>query len=125
MSRMRKLALLQWVGIFVAPFAWVGQHLVGQAVGQISCSVANGRWGVSNDAWQIGLMVAAGLLIIGSEAAAVVVYRGTRESDYQSPPPLGRLQLFAIAAMATNFILLVIVLLDGIASIVDPSCRQS
>jgi hypothetical protein len=125
MSRMRKLALLQWVGIFVAPFAWVGQHLIGQAVAQISCSVANGPWGVSNDAWQVGLMVGAGLLILASEAAAVVVYRGTRESDYQSPPPLGRLQLFSIAAMSTNLLFLVIVLLDGIASIVDVSCRQS
>ena len=125
MSRMRKLAVLQWVGIFVAPFAWVGQHLVGQAVGQISCSVANGQWGVSNDTWQIALMITAVLLIVASEAAAVAVYLGTRQADYQSPPPMGRLQLFAIAAMAANLIFLVIVVLDGIASVVDVSCRQS
>ncbi|MEN3340671.1 MAG: hypothetical protein V7644_75 [Actinomycetota bacterium] len=125
MSRIQKLAVLQWVGIFVAPLAWVGQHMVGQAIAQVSCSVANARWGVSNDAWQIGLLVGACLLILASEGAAIAVYRGTREGDYQSPPPVGRLQLFAVAAMTTNFLLFVIVLLDGIAGVVDPACRQS
>jgi hypothetical protein len=34
-------------------------------------------------------------------------------------------QLIAIGAMTTNLIYLVIVLLDGIASIVEIACRQS
>lgn len=125
MSRMRTLTVLQWVGVFVAPAAWWAQHVVGQAAAQISCSVANSRWHVSNDAWQIGLLVGSGLLIVASGAAAVLVYLGTRESDYESPPPSGRMQLFSIASMVTNFLLLIIVLLDGIASVVDVNCRQS
>jgi hypothetical protein len=117
--------VLQWLGVFVAPLAWIGQHAVGQAAAQVSCSAANTSWSISNDAWQIGLLVGAGLLILASEAAAIAVYRGTKEASYQSPPPSGRFQLFSIAAMATNLILLVIVLLDGIASVVDIACSQS
>ena len=125
MSRLQKLAVLQWVGVLVAPFAWFGEFLVAQAIGQVSCSTANVRWDVSNDAWQITLMVGAGLLILVSEAAAVAVYRGTRESSYLSPPPVGRLRLIAVAAMATNLISLAIVLLGGIASVVDVGCTGS
>jgi hypothetical protein len=119
------MKVLQWVGFFVAPAAWFGQHLVGQAIGQASCSAANASWGVSNRAWQIALLAGACTLILLSEAAAVAVFRGTRTASYESPPPEGRIQLIAIAAMATNLIYLVIVLLDGIVSIVDVACRQS
>lgn len=125
MSRARTLGLLQWVGVLVAPLAWWGQHVIGQAAAQASCSVANARWHLSNDAWQIGLLAGSVLLILASGAAAVAVYLGTRESSYQSPPPPGRMQLFAIGAMVTDFLMLVIVLLDGIATVVDVPCRQS
>lgn len=122
---MRRLSLLQWVGIFVAPAAWLGQHLVGQAAAQASCSVANVRWNISNDAWQIGLLAGAAALIIASGVAAIAVYRATRTRSYEDPPPVGRLQLISIAAMTTNLLLLVIVLLDGIASATDTPCVQS
>jgi hypothetical protein len=116
---------LPWIGLFVAPGAWFGQHLVGQAIAQASCSAANLSWGVSNRAWQVVLLIAASVLILAAEAASVAAYRDTQRVSYQSPPPPGRVQLIAIAAMTTNLIYLVIVLLDGIASIVDISCRQS
>jgi hypothetical protein len=115
--------VLQWLGLFVAPWAWFLQHLIGQGVSAATCTQANLTWGISNDAWQIGLMIGAGLLILLSEGAAVVAFRATRGTSYEDAPPLGRVQLIAIAAMATNLIYLVIVLLDGIASIVDVGCR--
>jgi hypothetical protein len=119
----RRVAVLQWLGLLVAPWAWFMQHLIGQAVSQASCTAANTTWGISNDAWQIGLLIGAGLLILLSEGAAVVAFRSTRRDSYEDAPPLGRVQLIAIAAMATNLIYLVIVLLDGIASIVGAACR--
>ncbi|MGH2935533.1 MAG: hypothetical protein ACRDL2_13610 [Gaiellaceae bacterium] len=122
---MRRVAALQWIGLFVAPTAWWGQHLIGQAIAQAQCSVANTTWHVSNREWQVGLLTGAGLLILASEAAAVAAYRETREADHESPPPLGRIQLISIAAMTANVLFLVIVLLDGIASIIDTACRQS
>jgi hypothetical protein len=125
MTRARAVFVLQWLGLFVAPAAWFAQHVIGQAVAQASCSAADASWGVSNRAWQIGLLAGAGALILLSEAAAVAAFRATRESSHESPPPLGRVQLIAIAAMTTNLIYLVIVLLDGIASITGAGCRQS
>jgi heme/copper-type cytochrome/quinol oxidase subunit 2 len=124
-TRLRRLERLQWAGLFVAPLAWVGQHLIGQAAAQLSCSVANRGWGVSNQAWQVGLLVGSCVLIVGAGAAAVVVLLETRKQSYEDPPPVGRLQMFAIAALVTNFLLLLIVLMDGIGSIVDIQCRQS
>lgn len=122
---LRTLSALQWLGLFVAPAAWFAQHAIGQAIGQASCSSANTSWGVSNTAWQIGLLIGAGILILLSEAAAVGVYLATRESTYQDAPPAGRLQLIAIASMTTNLLYLAIILLDGIASIVARGCAQS
>jgi hypothetical protein len=122
MKSLRRVAVLQWLGLFVAPIAWFLQHLIGQAVAQASCSRVNEAWGVSNDAWQIVLLVVAGSLILLSEAAAVAAFLGTRDSSYEEPPPLGRMQLIAIGAMTTNLLYLVIVLLDGIASIVNGGC---
>ena len=118
------IRVFQWVGFFVAPLAWFAQHLIGQAISQASCSSANATWGVSNETWQIVLLAGAGALILLSEGAAVAAFRSTGAS-YQDPPPGGRVRLIAIAAMTTNLIYLVIVLLDGIASIVDIACRQS
>jgi hypothetical protein len=125
MTRLQRLAILQWAGLFVAPAAWLGQHLIGQAVAQLRCSVANTQWNVSNTAWQIVLLVVSATLILASIGAAVAVFRATSDADYTSAPPVGRMQMFAIAAMTTNLLLLVIVLLDGIASVVDITCRQS
>jgi hypothetical protein len=116
---------LPWIGFFVAPAAWFGQHLIGQAIGQASCSAANLSWGVSTRTWQITLLAVAATLILVSEAAAVAAFRAVPNSSYESPPPEGRVKLIAIAAMTTNLIYLVIVLLDGIVAIVDVGCRQS
>lgn len=115
---------LPWIGFFVAPAAWFGQHLVGQAIGQAGCSEANLSWGVSTRTWQIALLAVASMLILASEAAAVVAFRRTRGASYASAPPVGRVRLIAITAMTTNLIYLVIVLLDGIVSIADVGCRQ-
>jgi len=123
---MRRAAVLQWIGLLVAPLTWIAQHAIGQGISQVSCSEANTTWGVSNTEWQIALLVVAGLLILLSEGAAIAAYRATRtQGGYDSPPPLGRIQLISIASMCTNVLFLVIVLLDGVASIVDIACRQS
>jgi heme/copper-type cytochrome/quinol oxidase subunit 2 len=119
------MKLIPWLGLFVAPAAWFGQHAVGQAIAQASCSAADASWGLSNRTWQIVLLVVASVLILGAEAAAVASFRRTEPATYEDPAPAGRVQLIAVAAMTTNLIYLVIVLLDGIASIVGVQCRQS
>jgi hypothetical protein len=125
MTSLRKVAILQWIGLFVAPAAWIAQHAIGQGVSNASCTRVNEAWGISNVTWQIVLMCVAGSLILLSEAAAVAAFLGLRGQSYEDAPPLGRMQLIAIAAMTTNLIYLVIVLLDGVASIVHAGCVQA
>ena len=131
----RRLSVLQWVGVVAAPLAWTGQHVVGYGVGQARCSVAGMRWGIGFDTWQLAILAAAGLLVLASEAAAVVVFLATRETNYGDGPPgsgrwggavpYTRLHFFATAAMVANVLFLAIILMDGLGSVFDPLCVQS
>jgi hypothetical protein len=121
----RTLGVLQWVGVFVGGLAWTVQHVMGFGVTDAACSAAGLRWGIGNDAWQITLVIVVSLIILGAEAASIAVFLSTREAEEQDPPPAGRLHFFAAAAMLANLLFLVIVLLDGIASVSNILCRQS
>jgi hypothetical protein len=131
---LRRLSVVQWVGVMAAPLAWTGQHIVGYGVGQARCEVG-ANWGIGFDAWQLAIVVVAGLLIVVSEAAAVTVFLATREVNYGDGPPedgrwagvvpLSRLHFFATAAMVANVLFLAIVLMDGLASVFDSLCVQS
>jgi hypothetical protein len=131
----RKLSVLQWVGVVVAPLAWTGQHVVGYGVGQATCSVGGMSWGVGFDTWQLAIMACAGLLILASEAAAVTVFVATRETNYGDGPPgagrwggavpYSRLHFFATAAMVANVLFLTAILLSGLGSVFSTLCAQS
>jgi hypothetical protein len=121
----RRLGILQWLGLIAGAATWWAQHVVGFGITQAECSSGGASWGIGNDVWQIALLVASALLILAAEAASVAVFLRTRETSYaEDPPPLSRMQFFAIAAMVANAIFLAIVLLDGLASIFNVVCRQ-
>jgi hypothetical protein len=132
---LRRLGIVQWIGVVVAPLAWTGQHVVGYGVGQASCSVAGMRWGIGFDTWQLAILAAAGLLVVISEAAAVTVFLATRETNYGDGPPgdgrwagavpYSRLHFFATAAMVANVLFLAVIFLDGLGSVFDSLCVQS
>ena len=131
---LRRLALVQWIGVVVAPLAWTGQHVVGYGVGQARCT-AGANWGISYDTWQLAILAAAGLLVLVSEAAAVTVFLATREANYGDGPagegrwggavPYTRLHFFATAAMVANVLFLTVILLDSLGSVFDSLCVQS
>ena len=131
---LRRLSVVQWVGVMVAPLAWTGQHVVGYGVGQARCEVG-AAWNIGFDTWQLAILAAAALLILISEAAAVTVFVATREVNYGDGPPddgrlagvvpASRLHFFATAAMVANVLFLAIVFLDGLASVFDSLCVQS
>jgi len=124
-SRLRLLGMLQWAGLLVGAGVWGGQHIVGFGITQAECSAGGAHWGIGNDVWQATLMGITALFIVAAEVAAVAVFRGTEGTSYDTgDPPPGRLRFFAIAAMAGNLIFLMIVLLDGFASIFNVVCRQ-
>ena len=130
-----QLAVVQWIGVVVAPLAWTGQHVVGYGVGQARCSVGGASWGIAYDTWQLAILAAAGLLVAVSEAAAVTVFLETRATNYGDGPPgegrwggavpYSRLHFFAMAAMVANVLFLAAILMDGFASVFDSLCVQS
>jgi hypothetical protein len=130
-----QLAVIQWIGVVVAPLAWTGQHVVGYGVGQARCSVAGASWGIGYDTWQLAILVAAGLLVVASEAAAVTVFLATRDTNYGDGPPgegrwggavpYSRLHFFAMAAMVANVLFLTVIFLDGLGSVANSLCVQS
>lgn len=132
---LRRLSVVQWIGVVVAPLAWTGQHVVGYGVGQARCSVGGMNWGIGFDTWQLAILAAAGLLILISEAAAVTVFIATRGTNYGDGPagegrwagtvPHTRIHFFATAAMVANVLFLTVVLVDGLASVFDSLCAQS
>ena len=121
---LRRLEILQWVGLLAGALVWTGQHVVGYGITEAECSRGGMHWGITNDVWQGVLLGAAALLVLAAEAAAVAVVYRTRESSYESPPASGRIRFFAIAAVAANLIFLTIMLLDGLAAIFNIACRQ-
>jgi hypothetical protein len=131
---LRRLSVVQWVGVVVAPLAWTGQHIVGYGVGQARCEVGV-NWGIGYDTWQLAIMAAAGVLVLISEAAAVTVFLATREANYGDGPPgegrwggvvpYTRLHFFATTAMVANVLFLTVILLDGLGAVANSLCVQS
>ena len=122
---LRRLAVLQWVGLILGAWVWGAQHVLGWGITEAACNSGHAAAGINHDLWQAILTAAAAVLVVGGEAAAIAVIRATRDSSYESAPPVGRLRFAAIAALAANVIFLVIILLDGLAAIFNVACRQA
>ena len=121
----RRLSTLQWTALLLGALAWTAQHVIGFGVTQAECGLGGRHWGIDNTVWQATTMGVAVMLILAAQALAVLVYLRTRPCHYTDEPPESRIRFFAITAMPVNAVLLVIVLLDGFASIFDEVCRQS
>jgi ABC-type nickel/cobalt efflux system permease component RcnA len=119
----RRLAVLQWVGLLLGAVVWAAQHALGWGFTEATCS--SGHLTSNNDLWQAVFMSVAGALVLGAGAAAIGVLLETRELSYEDEPPLSRIRFFAIAAVAANVLFLMIILLDGFASIFNIACRQA
>jgi hypothetical protein len=122
---MRRLSILQWVGLALGGVVWFAGHVVGFAITQAECGAGGRGWGISPDTWQASLTATAAALVVAAQAAAVAVLAGTRGTSYESEPPPGRVRFLAIAALAANLIFLAVVLLDGVGSLYNTPCRQA
>jgi hypothetical protein len=121
----RRLSQLQWVGILVGGPVWFAEFLAGIGESQVQCNPASRQWGLPHDALQLAFMLVAVAAVGASLAASTLVFLKTREVEEQEAPPPGRIHFFSAAAIAGNVIFLAIILLTGIATIVDQLCRQS
>jgi len=132
----RRLGVLQWVGLLLGAAVWVGQHIVGWGVTTAECGAGGAHWGLDNDVWQGTMMgVALGFVLL-AELAALAVFRRTRGADFGDGPPeddvrfhgalpYTRLHFFATASLVVNLLMALIIVLDGVASVADVTCRQS
>jgi hypothetical protein len=121
----RRLSYLQWFGMLAGGSLWFAEYLAGIGASEAVCNPASARWGVPHDAVQLSLAIVAGVVVLAAEAAAIVVFRATRGADEQGPPPESRLYFFAVAAMAGNLVFLMIIVLTGIGTLVNPVCHQA
>jgi hypothetical protein len=131
---LRRLSVLQWVGLLAGAAAWTGNHVAGVGITQAHCNVAGRSFGISIPVWQGALMGATAVVIVAAGACAAVVFLHTRGKEFGTGPTPpdekddvkpGRLPFFAAAALITNLLLLMIVLLDGSANLANIACRQS
>jgi hypothetical protein len=121
----RRLSRLQWFGFLAGGIVWTAEFLAGAGASSARCNPAGPRWDVPYDAVQLGLMLVGSFVVIAAGAAALVVFRATRDVEDGDPPPPGRIHLFATFALVGNLLFLVIILLTGIATIVDRTCQQA
>ena len=122
---MRRSELLQWFGLFGGAAAWTCQHAALFFLSTARCNPAGSRWAFGMTGWQLGVTVAAAVVALAAEAAAVVTALRTRELEHDGPPPLGRIHFFALAASAGNVLFLGAILLDGLGAGWWSSCGQA
>ncbi|HSB39553.1 MAG TPA: hypothetical protein VLD13_10735 [Gaiellaceae bacterium] len=122
---MRALGILQWVGLLAGAALWAAAHVVGYGITEARCGPAGAGWGIDLDLWEGLATGIAAVLVAGGGAAALAVVLGTAESSYESPPPVGRMRFFAIAALVANALFLVMIVLYAVGTIASVPCRQS
>lgn len=120
---LRRLSVLQWVGLLLGGAVWFAAHIAGYGLTEASCD-SNG-WSISHDPWQAALLGTALVLVAIAGAASLVVLRETRDTTYEEEPPESRIRFFAIAAAAANVIFLMIVVLDALGALFNVACRQA
>jgi len=124
MTRTR-LEALQWFGLFAGPLAFAAQH-VAEVFGSLAdCNPAGSRWAVPQHPIQVGLTIAAAIVVVAAEAAAYLAFRETRDVGQEDEPPLGRIRFLATASLVIGPLFLALVLLSGLGAAAHPSCHQA
>lgn len=108
-----------WYGVLGAPLAWAVQFVIGFWIAQSGCD----RGGVSIDGWTLAVTLVAAAAAIGSELAAIVVYRATKDAGNE--PPAGRINFLATIGMTIGPLFLAIILMSGLGVVVLPNCHQA
>jgi hypothetical protein len=121
----RRFEVLQWFGLLGGAAAWTCQHAALFILASARCNPSGSRWGLGITGWQIGITVAAGIVALAAEVAAVTTALRTRELEEDDPPPFGRIHFFALAASAGNVLFLGAIVLDGIGSAWWSPCAPS
>ena len=120
----RRLEILMWLGLFGAPVAWAGSHVIGWAVSEAACEPVDRVWGLSFHAWVTVLGVIAALLALAGIVGATLTYRAVKGVDNDEDPPAGRLWLMSVSGMVVSPLLLVLILMTLAGELLIPHCNK-
>lgn len=123
MSRRTEITL--WVGLFAAPIAWAGSHVVGWAASEAHCEPVNTVWGISLSTWEIVLLVVAALLAIAGTAGAAMTYWRVRGTDNDADPPAGTVWMLSISGLVIGPLMLMMILLTHIGALALRTCYHA
>lgn len=113
--------LLQWFGLLGGPAAWTIHLVLGYELTEASCDKGLGPF--SPTAALASLTVAAAILVLLAEGAAVAVFRELGDVGKDAPGPDGRRRFLVTGAMVGNVLLFVAVVLAGTAALSHTGCR--
>lgn len=119
---LKRLNALVWFAVLGGSLAWAAQLTAGYQLAIARCSSPNGRFLFSFHGWSVALAVAAVLFALLSEAAAIVVFRSTREAERLS---VKRVHFLATVAIAVNPLVLAISAMTAVGTSLLPLCHQS
>lgn len=121
----RRASLQLWFALLAPPAAWVLQFLAG--FGTVLASCRPGGTVLDLPVGEVTLVatVLAGAVALLAEAAALALFRSTRDVPDDGPPPAGRVHFLSVVALTTTPLFFFIIVLSGIGAAVLPECRQS
>jgi hypothetical protein len=114
-----------WYGLLAAPLAWTVQLVVGYGATIARCAGTSASRSFPLATWEIAVTAAAAAVALTGQAAALLVLRATRGRHETDPPPDGRVRFLVLAALLSNTLFLVVILLGGITAAGLEPCRQA
>jgi len=123
-----------WFAVGGGPLAFALQFVGGLAFSFAQCNQPDGRWALPVRSWQLALAAAGLLIALASMATAIWLFLRTfrigdvfeeERSGGGSAPPLGRIHFLAIVALVVDFLVLTIIVMDGIGAPLLSLCQQS
>jgi hypothetical protein len=120
----RRVELLMWAGILVAPAAWTVQHVLSYGVSEARCDPAGRRWGISYDAWIVSFGALAIALAVVGLIAALSAYRAVRDVSVDDDPPPGRIWLMSVCGLVISPLFIAAILLSSTGALLLAHCHQ-
>jgi hypothetical protein len=115
--------LFQWFALLGGALAWTAQLVVGVGITVARCGGGGDRLGIDYRTWQIAAMVAAAVVVLLAEGAAIALAVATWELEEDGPPPGSRRHFFALAAVLGNVLFLGAVVMGGIGAVSHSPCQ--
>jgi hypothetical protein len=123
----RRFGLFAWLGVFMPPFAWAAQHVLGYATGLADCpdNTAGPGWDVPVDGITVAIGGTATVLVLLGGVFSLFAFRATRGAEEDDAPPAGRIHFLSIIGLTIMPLFLAIVLMSSAGAIVASGCTQS